>query len=182
VSVLPDTATRKVYRRWPGYALVVMGLVALSLMAVALVRAEIFSPGEELRAPGFEDVAVSTQDTSYPASDVMRFEGRPEVIYVYLVVEDLPKGSDLEARVERSGRRSALSWLLARGNGLEVSDERQEHLGPSGDGLSGVVKFAVRMESGEPLPAGNYTVTIYAAPEEAGGGGVAARKYFVIRG
>jgi hypothetical protein len=178
VRVLPETATRKkVVRHWPGYVLAVLGLAALVLVAVALLREESFSPGEELYAPGFEGVAVSTRDTSYPASDVLRFDGRPEVVYVYLVVEDLPSGRNLEARVERSGRQSALAWLLQRGDGLEVSDEQEEHLRPSGGGVSGVVQFAVRTESGEPLPAGNYTVSIHGTE----GGAAAARKYFVIR-
>ena len=178
MRVLPETATRtKVVRRWPGYVLAVLSLVALVLVAVALLREESFSPGEELYAPGFEGVAVSTRDTSYPASDVLRFDGSPEVVYVYLVVEDLPSGRNLEARVERSGRQSALAWLLEGGDGLEVSDEQEEHLRPSGGGVSGVVQFAVRTESGGPLPAGNYTVSIHGTED----GGAAARKYFVIR-
>jgi hypothetical protein len=178
VKVLPETATRKkVDRRWPGYVLAVLGLASLVLVAVALLREESFSPGEELYAPGFEGVAVSTSDTSYPASDVLRFDGRPEAVYVYLVVEDLPSGRNLEARVERSGRQSALGWLLERGDGLEASDGQEEHLRPSGGGVSGVVQFAVRTESGGPLPAGNYTVSIYGTE----GGDAAARKYFVIR-
>jgi hypothetical protein len=60
-----------------------------------------------------------------------------------------------------------------------VLDGREEQLGPSGGGVAGVVKFAVREESGEPLPAGKYTVSVYAGPE---GGDLAAIKYFVIRG
>lgn len=182
MKALPETATRKVDRRWPGYVLVVMGLAALSLVAMALLRGGSFSPGEDLYAPGFEDVAVSTEDTTYPSTDVLRFEKRPEVVYVYLTVEDLPRDSDLAARVERSGRRSALSWLLPTGgNSLEVSDGQEEHLGPSGEGVSGVVKFAVRAESGGPLPAGNYTVSIHAAPGVTEAEGAAARKYFVIQ-
>jgi hypothetical protein len=174
--VLPETTTRKVDRRWPGYALAVVGLAALLLVAITLLRGGTFSPGEKLYAPGFRGIAVSAQDTSYPSSDVLRFNGRPEVVYVYLSVEDLPRGSHLEAKVERSGRLSALSWLLlAGGDNLEVSDGQDERLGPSARGISGVVKFAVRAESGDPLPAGNYTVSIYSAR------GVAARKYFVIR-
>ena len=178
MRVLPDTATRKmVDRRWPGYVLGVLVLAALVLVAVALMREESFSSGEELYAPGFEGVAVSTSDTSYPASDVLRFDGRPETVYVYLVVEDLPGGRDLEARVERSGRQSALGWLAGKGDDLAVSDGREEHLRPSGGGVSGVVQFAVRAESGGPLPAGNYTVSIYGMD----GGDPAVRKFFVIR-
>jgi hypothetical protein len=177
VRVLPDTATRKVDRRWPGYVLAVMGLAALFFVAGALLRGGSFSPGEELYGPRFEDIAVSTENTLYPASDVLRFAGKPEVVYVYLVVEDLPSGRNLEARIERSGKRSALGWLLTGGDGLEVSDEQEELLRPSGGGVSGVVKFAVRTASGEPLPAGNYTVSIYGTA----GGDAAARKFFVIR-
>jgi hypothetical protein len=185
VSVLPETATRKAYRRWPWYVLAVMALAALFFAGVALLRGGGFSPGEEMYAPAFEDIAVSTEDTSYPASDVLRFNSRPEALYVYLVVEDLPGGRNLEARLERAGTQSALNWLLTQGDGLEVTDEQEEHLRPSGGGVSGVVKFVVRAESGEPLPAGNYTVSIYALPEGAAGGGAAAgaaaRKHFVIR-
>jgi hypothetical protein len=121
---------------------------------------------------------VSLEDTSYPSSDVLRFDRRPEVVYVYLAVDDLPRGRDLEARVERSGSHSALSWLLSGGDGLEVSDGREEHLGPSGGGVAGVVKFAVSTESGEPLPPGDYTVSIYASQEARD---AAARKYFMIQ-
>jgi hypothetical protein len=176
--VLPETATKKVDRRWPGYVLAAMGLAALLLVVAAHVRGEGFTPDEELYAPGFEDVAVSTEDTSYPPSDVLRFDSRPEVVYVYLAVEDLPEVMDLRAEVERSGRRSALSWLLGGGDGLEVSDGQEEHLGLSGGGVSGVVKFAVRAGSGGPLPAGGYTVSIYASEK---GTDAAARKYFLIQ-
>jgi hypothetical protein len=179
--VLPETATKKVDRRWLRYALTAMGLAALLLVASTLVRTQSFAPGEELYAPGFKDVAVSKVDAAYPPTDVLRFDGRPEVVYVYLAVEDLPRGGDLEARVERSGRRSVLSWLLEGADALEVSDGQEEHLGPSAGGVSGVVKFAVRAASGEPLPVGDYTVSVYASGEGMGGNGAAARKYFVIR-
>jgi hypothetical protein len=180
VSALPDTATKKTHRRWPGYALAAIGLAALLFAAVALIHESSFSPGEELYAPGFEDIAVSTEDTSYPASDALRFELRPEVVYVYLAVEDLPRDSDLEARVEHSSRESALSRLLGGGESIEVLEGEQ--LGPSGDGVSGMVKFAVRAEAGELLPAGNYTVSIYAGPERTESRDLAAIKYFVIQG
>jgi hypothetical protein len=182
VSVLPDTATKRTHRRWPGYALAAVGLAALLLAAVALLQERSFSPGEELYAPGFEDIAVSTEDTSYPSSDALRFDLRPEVVYVYLAVEDLPRDSGLEARVEHSSRESALSRLLGGGESIEVFDGRVEQLGPSGDGVSGVVKFAVRAEAGELLPEGNYTVSIYAGPERTESRDPAAIKYFVIQG
>ena len=182
MSVLPETSTKKARRRWPGYALAAVGLAALLLAAVALLQDRGFSPGEELYAQELEDVAVSAEDTSYPPSDVLRFDRRPEVVYVYLAVEDLPRESDLEARVERSGRQSALSWLLGGGGGIEVVGGQEEQLGPSGGGVAGVVKFAVREESGEPLPAGNYTVSIYAGPEGTEGKDLAAIKYFAIQG
>jgi hypothetical protein len=177
--MLPDTSTKKAHRRWPGYALVGIALAGLLLAAVALLQDRGFAPGEQLYAPELEDVAVSAEDTSYPPSDVLRFDRRPAVVYVYLAVEDLSRESDLEARVERSERQSALSWLLDEGGGIEVLDGQEERLGPSGGGVAGVVKFAVREESGEPLPAGNYTVSIYAGTD---GRELAATKYFVIQG
>jgi hypothetical protein len=125
---------------------------------------------------------VSTEDTSYPSSDALRFDPRPEVVYVYLAVEDLPRDSDLEARVEHTSRESALSRLLGGGESIEVLDRSEERLGPSGDGVSGVVKFAVRAEAGEVLPAGNYTVSIYAGPEGRDSRDPVALKYFVIQG
>ncbi len=182
MSMLPDTATKRAHRRWVGYTLAAVGLAASLLVAGLLLGEGDFSPGEELYARGFEDVSVSAEDTSYPTSDVLRFDRRPEVVYVYLAVEDLPRVRDLEAKVERSGRQSVLSWLLDGSEGLEVLDEGEEQLGPSGGGVSGVVKFAVRAESGEPLPVGNYTVSIYADSGKTRGREPAARKYFVIRG
>ena len=180
--MLPNTATKKVDRRWPGYALAAMGLAALLLVASALVRGGSFTPGEKLYAPAFKDVAVSTHDASYPPSDVLRFESRPKVVYVYLAVKGLPKGRDLEATVERSGSQSALSRLLAGGDGLEISDGQEEQLGPSDGGVSGVIKFAARTKSGEPLPPGNYTVSIYLSGGEGKSTEAEARKYFVIQG
>jgi hypothetical protein len=181
VSVLPDTATGKTHRRWPGYALAAVGIAALLLAAVAFVQEVSFSPGEKLYATEVEGIAVSAEDTSYPPTDTLRFESRPEIVYVYLAVQDLPGDTDLKARVERSGRRPVLSRVLGGGEGIEVLDGQKEQLGPSGDGVSGVVKFAVRTESGRPLPAGNYTVSVYAGSGGTEGRDPAAVKYFAIR-
>ena len=131
-------------------------------------------------SPGAKDIAVSQEDTVYPTSDRLRFDGRPEAIYVYLRVENLATYNDLEARVGRASRTSALGRLLGGPGELVVSNEGEERLSVSYGGASGVVKFAVRPASGGRLPSGNYTVALYAAPGGAGENAVVARKYFVI--
>lgn len=138
-----------------------------------------FSPGEDLTSPGAKDIAVSEQDTTYPGSDTLRFDGRPDVVYVYLRVEDLAAEGDLEAGASRTTRTSVVGRLLG-GGGLRVVDLDEEPLGVSGGGVSGVLKFAVRPASGERLPAGDYTVAVHSATGGAGRGGVVARKYFVV--
>jgi hypothetical protein len=139
-----------------------------------------FSPGEELISPGAKDIAVSQEDKVYPTSDRLRFEGGPEVVYVYLRVEDFATYENLGARVGRTSRVSALGRLLGGGSELVVSNEGEERLSVVYGGASGVVKFAVRPGSGERLPAGNYTVAIYASSGGAGENRVVARKYFVV--
>jgi hypothetical protein len=139
-----------------------------------------FSPGEELISPGAKDIAVSQEDKVYPTSDRLRFDGGPEVVYVYLRVEDFPTYEDLEARVERTSRVSAVGRLLGGGGDLVVSKEGEERLSVAYGGASGVVKFAVRPGSGRRLPSGNYTVAVYAASGGAGANSVVARKFFVV--
>jgi hypothetical protein len=159
-----------------------VAVVCLGLLLVAVVLflgPRGFSPGEELISPGAEDIAASPEDTTYPNSDRLRFDEGPEVVYVYLRVEDLATDGDLEARVERRSRTSALGRLFS-GSDLRVVDEDEERLGVSGGGVSGVVKFAVRAEPGKPLPVGNYTVGVY-APGPAGSTSTpVAKKYFVV--
>ena len=130
-------------------------------------------------SPGAKDIAVSQEDTVYPTSDRLRFDGRPEAVYVYLRVEDLAVYHDLEARVGRATRASVLGRLLG-GGGLVVSNEGEERLSVSYGGASGVLKFAVRPRSGGRLPSGDYTVAVYATPGGPGENRVVARKYFVI--
>ena len=136
-----------------------------------------FSPGEALISPGAQDIAVSREDTTYPTSDDLRFDERPDVVYVYVRVEDLAD-SDLQASVGRAAKDSVISRMMGDG-GIRVVDRSGEPLGTTGGGVSGVLKFAVRSGSGGRLPAGNYTVEVY---NEPGGseGGVVARKYFVV--
>jgi hypothetical protein len=151
----------------------------LFLAAVLSVWQGDFSPGEELISPGAKDIAVSQEDKVYPTSDRLSFDGGPEVVYVYLRVEDIATYEDLEARVGRTSRVSALGRLLG-GGGLVVSKEGEERLSVTYGGASGVVKFAVRSGSGGRLPSGNYTVAVYAASGGAGENSVVARKYFVV--
>ena len=179
--MLPDTTTDKSgTRRSPGPVLVAVCCAVLLLAVVALSSGQRdFSPGEKLVAPGVEDVAVSPRAaTSYPESDALRLDRGPEVVYVYLRVEDLATDEGLEARVERWDRAPALARLFG-GGGFRVLYEEEDRLGSSNGGVSGVVRFAVRAESGEPLPAGDYTVEFSAVGQNARV--PLAEKYFVIR-
>ena len=176
--MLPDTTTSKRDGRRSGLFLVAACCVVVLLLAVVALSSGHgdFSPGEELISPGVEDVAVSPRaTTSYPESDALRLDEGPEVVYVYLRVEDLASDGGLEARVERWSRTPALSRLFG-GGGLRVLDEEEDRLGASGGKVSGVVRFAVRVESGGPLPAGDYTIEVFAAGRD----GPVAKKYFVV--
>jgi len=128
---------------------------------------------------GAQDIAVSTQDKTYPGSDALRFDAGPEVVYVYLRVEDLDDAGDFEASVFRTARSSIIG-RLSGGGGLRVVEGGGEPLGLTGGGVSGVLKFAVRPESERRLPPGNYTVEVHSGGDEAGDGGTLARKYFVV--
>ena len=181
--MLPNT-TKGAVRRWPLYALVAAALAALALGVEAFLRVESFSPGEEIISPGIQDIAVSEEDGLYPPPDTSRFEARPDAIFVYLSVEDLPSGEDMEARVQRAESGSVFSLFFGRGDGLEALDEQEDHLRKGENGATGVVKFALKTSSGEPVPPGNYTVDVYgpgtASQEDAAA--VAARKFFVVEG
>jgi hypothetical protein len=150
------------------------------LAAVVSVWPGDFSPGEELISSGAKDIAVSQEDRAYPTSDRLRFDGGPEVVYVYLRVEDFASYEDLEARVGRTSRVSALGRLLGGEGELVVSKEGKERLSVTYGEASGVIKFAVRPRSRGQLPAGNYTVAVYAASGGTGENSVVARKYFVV--
>lgn len=167
-------------RRWPLYALAAAALVALALLVEAFIRAETFSPGrEDISSPAIRDVAVSARDELYPPPDTSRFEGRPETIFVYLSVEGLPTGEDMEARVQRAGSSSAFSLLLEGEGRLEALDEQEDQLRSTENGATGIVKFALETRSGYPVPPGNYTMDIVYGPE--GDAAVAARKLFVVQ-
>ncbi len=183
MTALPNTTSSKeAGRRWPLYVLVAIILVALTLGVEAFLRAENFSPGEEIVSPSIRDIAVSAENSLYPPPDTSRFEERPETIFVYLSVEGLPSGEDMEARVERAGSGSMFSLFFGQGARLEALDEQEDHLSKSENGATGVVKFALKTSSGEPVPPGNYTVDIYGPGGTDEEGGAAARKRFVVEG
>lgn len=181
MTPLPTTTKRDPERRRvSGYltgALVVAGLAALVWIFGAGGG---FEPGEALEAEGVKDVAVSEEDTLYPPSDVLRFSEPPAVVYVYVAVEGLPAGTDLDASVERSGRESVLGWLFSGTGDIEVVDEQEDQLAPAEKGVAGVIKFALRTRSGESLPAGNYTVVIRRSGSDVQNSEI-ARKLFVVR-
>ena len=92
--------------------------------------------------------------TSYPESEALHLDEGPEVVYVYLRVEDLATDRELEARVERWSRTPALVRPFGGGQ-LRVSDEEETRLSTSDGRGSGVVRFVVRAWFGGPLPAGD---------------------------
>src|SRR5215210_207591 len=110
MSVLPNTTTKGAYR-WPFYVLVTVVLLALALIVEAFLR-------EEISAVGIRDVVVSEEDSLYPPPDTGYFQEPPETIFVYLSVEDLPEGEDMEARIQRAWSGSIFS-LFFGGAGLE---------------------------------------------------------------
>jgi hypothetical protein len=180
VKAFPDTTTDKVGRRTSRAPVLAAGGLAVVMIAVGVsLWPDNFSPGETLISPGARDIAVSREDTSYPDSDALRFDERPEAVYVYVRVEDLDEG-DLEVRAARTAKDSVLGRVMGDG-GITVVSGGDQPLAVSAEGVSGVLKFAVRPDSGARLPAGNYAVEVY---NDAGGaeGGLLARKYFVVGG
>lgn len=178
--MLPSTTTKGTERRWPIFVLVAVVLVALALLVEAFLRAESFSPGEELPGPGIQDISVSERDSLYRPPDNGRFPQQPEIIFVYLSVNDVPGVEDMTAQVERSGSASVFSLLFGRGPELEAVDEQEDQLSTDEGGASGIVKFALKTRSGEPVPPGNYTVEIYGPDATGEEDAVAVRKLFVI--
>ena len=102
------------------------------------------------------------------------------MVYVYLMLEEFSTYEVLEARYGRTSRVSAFARLLDGGGELVVSKEGKERLSVTYGEASGVIKFAVRAGSGGQLPAGDYTVAVYAASGGTGENSVVARKYFVV--
>ncbi len=182
MSVLPNTTTKGTDRSWPVYVLVAVFLAALPLGAEAFLRAENFSVGEEISSPALRDITVSAEDSLYPPPDEGRFERETETVFVYLSVEELTPGEDIEARVERVESGSLFSFLFSPGPGIEVRDEQEDQLTSGSNGATGILKFALQTRSGGPMPPGNYTVELHGSGSGGGAGAVAARKSFVVEG
>ncbi|MGH3089625.1 MAG: hypothetical protein ACRDSJ_20255 [Rubrobacteraceae bacterium] len=172
---LPDTTSKAPRKRWPDFVLLGIGIVAIALMATAFLRGQDFSPGEEIRSENVEEVAASLEDTLYPPRDILIFDGRSEIVHVYLAVRDLDPEARVEARVERVGHGSPIARLFGSGGGIRVVEADEEQLAPSEEGVSGVVKFEVREAEGGRLPTGNYEVVVTVDGREA------AVKRFVIQ-
>lgn len=176
---IPDTTSKAPRRRWPDVVLLCIGVLAILLVLAAFFRGQDFSPGEEISSGSIEEIAASLEDTLYPPRDILLFDGRSEVVYVYVAVRNLDPDVRLEARVERAGSGSPLarlfSGIFGSEGGLRVVEGGEEQLAPSRDGVSGVVKFEVRGEEGERLPEGNYVVSVSMDGREA------AVKRFVIQ-
>ena len=177
MSLLPNTTTPK-SKRSAGIRITVLVLaVLLAAVLFTLFSDDDFAPGEEILAPGVEDIAAGSGDASFPVQDTSRFDGTTEMVRVYLRVEDLPPGRRMIATVERSGRSSAVSRFFGRG--VRVEGGGEERVSVSGNGVSGVVVFAVRARSA--LPAGEYTVGVYSVGGEGvGEESILARKYFLV--
>lgn len=164
----------------PPFAVVLAGALALAALALVVIAGLSagpgFSPGEEVYAPGVEEVAATGSEQA-PNSDASRFGPGTGEVLVRLRLEDFARPAEFRAVVERTGRGSVLSRLFGSG-GLVASDAREERLSVSGAGVSGVVEFAVRGRDGESLPPGEYTVSVRSG--KGGSPGVIARKYFVV--
>ncbi len=179
MSVLPNTTTKGADRRWPLYALLAVVLLGLALSVEAFLRAEGFSPRDEILSSAVLDLVVSEEDSLYPPPDINRFEAPPETIFVYLSVEGLPSGEDIEAQVQRTESVSFYALFIGGESDLEILDEQEDLLSTGENGARGIMKFALKTRSGEPIPPGNYTLDIY-APGATGEGEVAAHKSFVV--
>lgn len=163
------------YRRRLVVFSVLLTLITLSFLAEVLFGGANFAPGEEILSQEIESVTVSPDNTRVLPDDVQRFSKPPQVIYLYLMLRDLPYEGNVEVKVERVARGAVLSLLLVRPDPLRVVDEGE---GPNGR-TSRVLKFALRTSSGGPLHTGDYAVTVYiSSPGEPGM--EAARKFFVI--
>ena len=91
-------------------------------------------------SPGVKDIAVSQEDKVYPTSDRLRFDGGPEVVYVYLRVEDFATYEDLEARVGRTSITvkvvvEAERWGAGQGEQVKVTEAEVVLVAVGPDGM-----------------------------------------------
>src|SRR5215213_1918716 len=76
LNKLPNTTTgRKADRYRVGPALFAVCFAVLLLAGVVSLWPTRFTPGEDLVSPGAQYIAVSREDSMYPASDRLRFDG-----------------------------------------------------------------------------------------------------------
>ena len=94
-------------------------MAALALGVEAFLWAETLLVREEISSPAVRDIIVSAEDSLYPPPEEGRFEGETKTVFMYLSVEELPPGEDMEARVERVDSGPILSLLFSPGPRIE---------------------------------------------------------------
>ena len=163
-AVLETSGGKRRGVRPPWLAFLVGGLILVGVLAVVRGGAG-FEPGELLSGAGVEDIVVSGEDSLYPPPDVDIFSVSPDTLHVYLVVDGLA-AEELNASVERADRATVVSWLFAAPQKLRVTDEGEERLVQDGGEVSGLIRFSIRPDDGEPVAPGDYTVSVRAAGDE----------------
>ena len=177
---LPETfAPKGPVRWWPIVLAGLLGTLVLALLLVNAWRGWGLPRGEGSNGNGVENIVISAEESPYLPADAERFGDRPGTVYVYVVVRRMPSGDRLRVRVERESADSVIGRVFTTDRGGVVIQPLETRPGP-GEDLD-VIRFALGARSGEALPSGRYTVSVY---RESGdeGSGPAARKYFQIRG
>ncbi|MDP8925794.1 MAG: hypothetical protein M3M97_02555 [Actinomycetota bacterium] len=123
---------------------------------------------------------MNAENSLYPPPDVGRLEGLHEAVFVYLSVEKLPSGEDMEVRVQRVESGCVYTLFFRRGVGIEVLDEQEDQLSKGENEVTGIVKVALETRSDERVPPGNYTVEVCDPGSSGERDEVAARKFFIV--
>ena len=182
MTFLPETKSRGAERQWPLWILVGIVLLAMALAVEAFLRAEDFAPGEEIFSPSIRDISVSQKNTLYPPANVGRFGRSPQTVFVYLSVQDAPPDRDMAVSISRTENASIPALIRSSEPEVFAVDEQEDQLTSGEKGATGVVKFALQTRSGDPIPAGNYTLEVREPSDGGAEGDVAARQYFVVEG
>ena len=177
---LPETfAPKDPVRWWLIVLTALLGTLVLALLLVNAWRGWGLPQGEGSNGSGVENIVISAEESPYLPADAARFGHRPGTVYVYVVVRRMPSGERLRVRVERESADSVIGRIFPTDRGGFAIQPLESRPGP-GEDLD-VIRFALGARSGETLPPGRYTVSVYRESREKGSG-PAARKFFQIRG